>query len=171
MWINYNSTTQPTKFLHCVLNNMKACVSPRKLHNWLSNLHISAAMMNPHLKSTLERVTHACESGFKSQSLLNEEVLCIHLCFHSCIHSDTRCHLKVNSERNQFDKLLLFLSLNRFGLEIDTGAAAIHLGLRAVGTLRENSRASVWSTKRENEMGVIVQWVKTGVRCGRRGER
>lgn len=70
-------------------------------------------------------------------------------------------HLKLNSEENQYDKLLLVLSLNCFSLEIDTGARAIHHRLREVGTLRENSRASMWSQKKkENAMGVSVRWEK-----------
>lgn len=73
-------------------------------------------------------------------------------------------HLKLNSEENRYDKLLLVLSLNCFSLEIDTGARAIHHRLREVGTPRENSRASMRSKtkkkRKENAMGVIVQWEK-----------
>lgn len=93
-------------------------------------------------------------------------MLSIHLRSHSCIHSDAQCHLKgekLNSEENQYDKLLLVLSLNCFSLEIDTGARAIHHRLREVGAPRENIRPSVWSRKKrkkENAMGVSVRWVK-----------
>lgn len=93
-------------------------------------IHISAPTSNSHLKSTLRRLSHAavCETA--------QQVLCIHLCFHSCVHSDAQCHLKLNSEENQYDKLLLVLSLNCFSLEIDTGARAIHHRLREVGAPR-----------------------------------
>lgn len=107
--------------------------------------------------------SHKVKQGFKSNFSHCSALLCIHLCFHSCIHSDAQCHLKLNSEENQYDKLLLVLSLNCFTLEIDTGARAIHHRLREVGAPRENSWASMWSRKKENAMGVSVGWVKTEV--------
>lgn len=80
-----------------------------------------------------------------------QEVLCAPLrSFHSRIHTDTRCHLKPNSE-NRYDKLRLVLSLNCFSLEIDTGARAIHHSLREVGAPRENGSASVRSRKTKKE--------------------
>lgn len=125
----------------------------------------SAPTLNSHLRSTLRGLSHASvgETGLQSNFSHCSAVLCINLCFHSCIHSDAQCHLKLNSEENQYDKLLLVLSLNCFTLEIDTGARAIHHRLREVGTPRENRRASMWSRKKENAMGVSVGWVKTEV--------
>lgn len=57
---------------------------------------LAAAALTAHLKRTLREVghAHACETGFKSQPSLSQEVLSIHLRLHSCIHSDTQCHLK-----------------------------------------------------------------------------
>jgi len=58
--------------------------------------------------------------------------VCVFL--HVFIHA--QCHLKgekLNSEENQYDKLLLVLSLNCFSLEIDTETRAIHHRLREVG--------------------------------------
>lgn len=78
--------------------------------------------------------------------------------FHSRIHSDTRCHLKPNSE-NQYDKLRLVLSLNCFSLEIDTGARAIHHSLREVGAPRENGWASVRAGKRKIKEKEKMKWV------------
>lgn len=100
--------------------------------------------------------------------------LCVHPRFHSRSHSDTRCHLKPNSEENQYDKLRLVLSLNCFSLEIDTGAGAIHHSLREVGAPRENGRASVRSMEKrkgENEMGVSEQLVETGVSLWQGGQK
>lgn len=86
-----------------MLNNINASVNvvylQRRRHSRFGNLSlyiIPSATPTSHLKSTLRRFSHAgiCETGLKSQSLLSEEVLSIHLRFYSCIHSDAQCHLK-----------------------------------------------------------------------------
>lgn len=72
-------------------------------------------------------------------------------------------HLKLNSEENQYDKLLLVLSLNCFSLEIDTGARAIHHRLREVGTLRVIVGPPCGAKKKKK-----MQWVLV---CGGRKRR
>lgn len=136
-WIKYYSTTKPTQLRHYASTGVCVCVSPRE------------APRPSH--RTFSRVIQAplCRA-MTAQLRPGQEVACVHLRFHSRIHSDTRCHLKPNSE-NRYDKLQLVLSLNCFSLEIDRGARAIHHSLSEVGAPRENGSASVWSRKKKKE--------------------
>lgn len=175
-WIKYYSTRQPTHLLHYVSTGIDACVSPRAApqpscvfgqpHRLLPQKELwGESVRRPRVRLALTAL-----------SRLGKGVLCVHPRLHSRIHSDTRCHLKLNSGENQYDKLRLVLSLNCFSLEIDTGARAIHHSLREVGAPRENGRASVRSRgeknrKGENEMGVSEQLVETGVSLWQGGQK
>lgn len=141
---NY-STTKPTQPLLCS-DQMHVC-----LQGWL---HGPQKHLGNHIEISLKK-----ELWWKS---FKQPVPAMsdwpEPCFHSRIHSDTRCHLKPNSE-NQYDKLRLVLSLNCFSLEIDTGARAIHHSLREVGAPRENGRASVRAGKRKIKEKEKMKWV------------
>lgn len=123
--------------------------------------------MTPPLKSLSH--TGLCLTGFKSQSLLTQQVLSIRLCFHSHVHSDAQCHPKArNWIQNKIDMINCYL----FCLEIVSVWKSIQEPEQFITIwekwvpLRGNIRAFMWCRKKVNTMGVRVGKREVGLWSG-----